>query len=370
VNRRFAARASALAVMAIAIVLAAVIVVTGSGPRRGVAVQYGANVNWLFNSPYTDTEISAQLSALRATGATLARSDALWEASEPAPPLAGVHHFDWGFDDRVASMLAQHGLRWLPIIDYTVAWAESTPGNDHSPPRSFADYAAYAGAFAARYGPGGIFWRSHPELPQLPVQLYEIWNEPDNPEFWFPHPSPAAYAQLYAAAHASILAADPRARVLVGGLTDPSWFVSAILAAIPALRGQIGGVAIHPYGATPAAVIAKVQAARAVLDSDGLGSVGLYVTEFGWTTEPAGALQWAPPSVRPGYIEDTLTTLAGTGCGIDAVTMYTWTTPDQEPRNPQQWFGISPPGAGGGADVRAFAIGLAAARGASVTGSC
>ena len=118
----------------------------------------------------------------------------------PTPPAAGVHHYDWAFDDRVAGLLAQAGLQWLPVLDYSVAWAQSIPGQDHSPPRSAADYAAYAGAFAARYGPGGTFWAAHPELVAKPVTTIEIWNEPDNGEFWTPTPNAAAYADMYAGA--------------------------------------------------------------------------------------------------------------------------------------------------------------------------
>ena len=39
--------------------------------------------------------------------------------------------------------------------------------------------AAFVTSFAQRYGPGGSFWAQHPELPYLPVESYEIGNEPD-----------------------------------------------------------------------------------------------------------------------------------------------------------------------------------------------
>ena len=44
---------------------------------------------------------------------------------------------------------------------------------------------------------GGAFWRAHPELTPQPVTAIEIWNEPDNREFWAPAPDAAAYAGLY-----------------------------------------------------------------------------------------------------------------------------------------------------------------------------
>jgi hypothetical protein len=41
--------------------------------------------------------------------------------------------------------------------------------------------------------------------------------------------------------------------------------------------------------------------------------------------------------------------------------LYTWTTLDRNPANPQDWFGISPPGAGPSADTAAFTAALQAA---------
>src|SRR5205807_8886011 len=152
-----------------------------------------------------------------------------------------------------------------PIIDYSTAWAQSLPGQDHSPPTSDADYAAYAAAVSARYGPGGSFWRAHPGLPALPVRQLEIWNEPDNGSFWRPGPDAARYALLYAAARDAIHAVDPSGRVLVGGLSQAPTFLPAMLVADPTLRTGIDAVAIHPYGATPTAVLARVAQVRTVL---------------------------------------------------------------------------------------------------------
>src|SRR5262249_30357573 len=98
---------------------------------------FGVNINLLFSGgTYSSAQIDSQLRDVRATGATVARSDAFWEATEPTAPVNGVHDYNWGFDDGVALALAQHGLQWLPILDYTAPWAESVPGQDHSPPRS------------------------------------------------------------------------------------------------------------------------------------------------------------------------------------------------------------------------------------------
>jgi hypothetical protein len=321
---------------------------------------FGINVNRLFNDrTYTAAQMSAQLAAVRATGATLARSDAFWEAAEPRAPVAGRHAYDWSFDDQVAGALAAQGLTWLPIIDYSAPWDESVAGQDHSPPRSDADYAAYAGAFAARYGSGGTFWRAHPGVTPEPVGAIEIWNEPDNPEFWAPGPSAAAYAQLYLDARAAIDAAAPGIRVLIGGLTNAAEFLPALVQAAPQLSGHVDGVAIHPYG-RPAVVVSRVSGARAALVRLGMGAVPLYITEFGWTTQPPGAVAYTPAGRRPAEIAGVLTTLGHLGCGVAATLLYTWVTPQRNPADPQDWYGIANPTdpSASTPDTAAFAAGL------------
>jgi hypothetical protein len=336
------------------------------------AEEFGVSVNRLFNDgTYSPQQIDAQLAALQATGATIARSDALWEASEPAAPVDGVHHYNWGFDDAIAAALARHGLRWLPIIDYSASWAESVAGSDHSAPSSAADFAAYAAAFAARYGSGGSFWRAYPEVSAEPVDAFEIWNEPDSPNFWLPTPDAARYADLYVAARDAILAADPGGRVLIGGLSNPGAFLPALLAAAPDLRGHIDGVGIHPYAPTPGGVISTVARARATLAALGLASVPLYVTEFGWPTLPAHSQDWAPQRLRPRYIQRTITTLGHTNCGVAMTVLYTWVTPERDPTDREDWFGIHSPAGTDTPDVRALTAGLrAAAAGAPAVDAC
>jgi hypothetical protein len=347
----------------------------GPGPPAQpapIGEQFGASVNRLFNDgTYAPAQISAQLEALRQTGATVARSDAFWEASEQQPPVQGVHRYDWRFDDTVAGSLAAHGLRWLPIIDYSARWAESVPGEDHSAPSSPDGYAAYAGAFAARYGPGGAFWRAHPRLTPEPVETFEIWNEPDSPQFWKPAPSAARYAQLYTLARDAITAVDRSARVIVGGLTHPEVTLPAMLAASPALSGHIDGVAIHPYGATPAVVLGRVSTARATLRALGMASVPLYATEFGWTTRYPGALDYVPQRLRPGYIFETISALGHVNCGVPAAVLYTWVTPERDPQVSEDWFGIHPPAGGSSPDAGAFMAALRrAARPAATIDAC
>jgi hypothetical protein len=317
--------------------------------------QLGVNIGLLFSLRiYSRAQIDAQLAALARTGATLVRTDAPWEATEPGAPANGVPRYNWRFEDGIVAALAGYRLQWLPVIDYSPPWVRSLPRVDHSAPVSAPAYAAYAGALAARYGVGGSFWRVHPRLHPEPVTTYEIWNEPDSVFFWVPHPDPAAYARLYLRARTAITSAAPRSRVIIGGLTRPARFLPAMISAEPALRGHIDGVGIHPYGRDPEVVLARVRRARDVLRSLGMSGVPLYVTEFGWRTQPAGSFGFAPASARPHFILQTITGLRQSDCGVAAVLLYAWFTPGGNPGAGPASFGIDPSRPGPSPAVRAF----------------
>ena len=319
----------------------------------------GANLNVVFNDPaITPAWREMQLTAAEAHGVRLARSDAFWEATEPVAPRSGVHSYDWSFNDRIATGLATHGMQWLPIIDYTPVWARADPKQIHGPPVLDGEYAAYAAAFARRYGRGGEFWRIHPEVPYRPVTTYEIWNEPDSAPFWTPHPDPVAYADLYLAARRAVHAVEPKAQVVVGGLVPDSSYVARMYAARPELRRLVDGIALHPYGADPDRVFGNVRELRATLRGLGQGRVPILVTEYGWQSVAAGGLQFTSETDKAAFIERTTDALARSDCGIDAVVLYSWITPERDPRSADDWYGVYRPQGGDTPSSRAFARAL------------
>jgi hypothetical protein len=190
------------------------------------------------------------------------------------------------------------------------------------------------------------------------VETLEVWNEPDLPQFWAPKPDAAKYAGLYVRARNTITAADPAARVIVGGLTNPAAFLPALLRARPDLRGHVDGVAIHPYGPNIFGVLGFVRTARQTLQALRMGSVPLYVTEVGWTTHPVGTRNYAPSANRPGYISSTLAALGHTNCQIAATVVYSWVTPQSNLSNREDWFGLEPPGGGATPATAAFTSGI------------
>ncbi len=120
-----------------------------------------------------------------------------------------------------------------------------------------------------------------------------------------------------------------------------------MLRARPDLKGHIDGVGIHPYGPNPhddhPPDALQPLGARLLA---GLSGVPIYITEFGWTTKPAGAENYLPETQRPGYIQTTLDGLAHTDCTIASVLFYTWVTAQRNPADREDWFGVHPPQGG------------------------
>jgi hypothetical protein len=113
-----------------------------------------------------------------------------WLHVETAP-----NQFTFSLYDPLFELAARHHIRVLVNFDEAPPW-ESTaaPVNPRGlyPPRNPTVFAQFAALCVERYGPRGTFWSSHPGLPYLPVTAWEVWNEPNLPQYWEPKPSPRA----------------------------------------------------------------------------------------------------------------------------------------------------------------------------------
>jgi hypothetical protein len=362
--------------LASALFVTAVLAVAGAQPAGAIKVRpsvdaTGVGVNGLLTPNGKLRGIAdAHVRVAAANHIRIGRTDAFWTWVEPRAPKNGKHRYQWGPTDRIVELLAGAGIRWLPVLDYSAPWAASIPGNDKSPPASDADFAAYAEALARRYGRGGTYWQSHPQLSQLPVTAYEIWNEPNLVAFWQPSPDPARYASLYLAARAAVHRADPQAVALVGGLNrEASGYLTAMFTARPDLRGSIDAVGYHPYATDAEGVFRLVRNLRRHLDDAGATSVPLWITEVGWPTQGTGNLSAdaLPDPTRAANLSLVTDALLTSNCGVKAITPYTWATAERDPEHDEDWLGLynvdaSPTQAG-------LAYSAAAARNASAAAS-
>ena len=87
------------------------------------------------------------------------------------------------------------------------------PGDAIHPDNYWAQFVHKA---VARYKPGGILAQERGFAPGQGIRAWEVWNEPDLPQFW--SGSREAYARLLKVAAIVIKTVDPEAKVIFGGL--------------------------------------------------------------------------------------------------------------------------------------------------------
>lgn len=268
------------------LVLAIAVAAPGSAAASTSPEYYGLNVQTLFRLDSVDpSRWGSYLDQMASGGMGRARIDAHWQYAEPRPPRGAQHDYTWNrpWDprssmDTQARLLASRGIRMVPVISHAPGW---TPGPGTSvAPSHYADMAAFAAAFAGRYGPGGDFWRENPDLPVLPPHEYELWTEANSTIFWTGGPNPPEYVAALAQVRAALKAVDPSAKLLASlGWQDFEGYTRAMYGA--GVRGLIDGVGFHPYAPNAPSIIALVQRMRQVLRTVGDGDLPIWLTETG-----------------------------------------------------------------------------------------
>jgi hypothetical protein len=268
-----------------------------AAPVAANAITFGAQVGGDFSyqswGVWSQAQVMSSLNALYAAGGRVGRADSDWANAEPHAPVHGHHAYNWAYDDMMAGEMAQAHLRWEPTLQFTPKWAQAhrsnvlhlKTGTVHTPlpPASNENFAIYATAFMRRYGAHGSFWATHPAVPYLPVNSVEVWNEPDNTHEWGPQINLQDYARLYEVVRTAVHRVNPSTRVVTGGL---AWTTSSLPRLLKAFeREPIDEVAVHPYGANPAATVALARFAISEMRKFGRGATPLLVNEYGWTSQ-------------------------------------------------------------------------------------
>lgn len=215
-----------------------------------------------------------------------------WSAIQPKIPT--VVEPDWSSFDRAVALAAEHGLKVFPFLTGSPEWVALYPTSE--PVESAWQRRAWASFLreaVGRYGPGGDFWDEHPELPLLPIRRWEIWNE-ENIVTFAHRPSPERFARLIRLSGRVLHAADPGARVIVGGLfgrplqIPPNVRSGDFLSRLYRTRRVkrfFDGVALHPYVADAGAMRAQIENLRRIMRVHHDAATPLYVTELGWGSD-------------------------------------------------------------------------------------
>lgn len=257
----------------------------------------------------SDESLARELDLMAATGAAWVRLDFDWSGVEGTRG-----RYSWSNLDRLVDAIQARGMKVLALPAYTPAWARPAGTTTHHPPTDPAHFAAFVGAAAARYAPKG-------------VTVWEIWNEPNIPNFWEPKPDVAGYVTLLRAASAAIRAAAPGATIVTGGLSpasdssdgryvDPRTFVTRMYEL--GARSSFDAVGVHPYSfpALPSDVrtaswntFQKMTTIRDTMVANGDAAKKIWLTETG---APTGASAQAVTEQRQAeIISDTIRATEG-----------------------------------------------------------
>ncbi len=143
-------------------------------------------------------------------------------------------------------------------------------------------YSNFIVALVDRYGPNGSFWtKGHPKLP---IEMWQIWNEPNLISYWWKQPFEKSYVTMLEAVYPVIKAADPQAKVVLAGFPNYSWGYLERIYRVRGARKSFDIVAIHPYTKQPQGVVTIADYVRKAMNTHGDPHKPMMITETGWTS--------------------------------------------------------------------------------------
>jgi hypothetical protein len=226
-----------------------------------------------------------QFAAMQAAGVGIIRQTLDWASVEIAPG-----NYDFSSFDTFVLQAARHNIRVLPIIFDPPRFDRPAGTNaKYTPfPKSNDDMARFATEAADRYGPGGVLWRSNPDVPDLAFTAYQIWNEPNLPVYSGGKPNAAAYVAMLRTVGAAIKAKQPGSEIVTAGLPDsrlskPNVFKYVQQMYAAGAKGTFDTLGVNPYSPTASNLISKLKKFRRIMDSHGDTAASIWVTELGWS---------------------------------------------------------------------------------------
>ncbi|MGH2964551.1 MAG: Ig-like domain-containing protein [Solirubrobacterales bacterium] len=205
--------------------------------------------------------------------------------------------FNWAGTDRLIGALASHGVRPVPVLWGNPGWVYGSPARPPlARPRDAQAWRNFLRAAVGRYGPGGTFWSTRyrqlygPNATPLPIQAWQIWNEPNLSKFFAPYPSPGEYAQLLRISHNAIKEEDHDGQIVLAGMPGygdvTAWQFLYGLYSLPGVRRYFDAAALHPYARNLAVYKRQIQRFRAVMKNHGDSATPLWITEIAWGSAP------------------------------------------------------------------------------------
>ena len=205
--------------------------------------------------------------------------------------------FNWGPADSFIGRLASRGIRVVPALWGNPDWVAGSPSTPPiGGPVGEQAWRDFLGALVARYGPGGSYWATGYRqqygagATPLPIQSWQIWNEPNLHKYFAPYPSATTYARLLAISHDAIRSVDPQARIVLAGMPGfgdvNAWDFLDRLYSVAGITNKFEAAALHPYARDLDRQRQEIARFRAVMGNHLDQATPLWITEIAWGSAP------------------------------------------------------------------------------------
>ncbi len=256
---------------------------------------------WLL---YAGDALPQRLATLDRLGVRTVRFTLHWDMVAPTKPATPANPKDpayrWAPFDAVLDGLRAHGIAAIVTLWGAPRWSNGGHGPNWLPSSGFGLFATAA---ARRYP-----W----------VHLWTIWNEPNTRIFSVPV-SPRAYVMHVLNPGYAALHAVSRANVVAGGVTSPRKTVSgmaplAFMARMHAAHARLDAYAQNPYPGMSSETPFKdpcswchtfTMAHLALIRREVtryFGSKPLWLTEYGYQTNPPDRFAGVPLAAQASYV--------------------------------------------------------------------
>jgi endo-1,4-beta-mannosidase len=285
---------------------------------------FGVNEPLGWPGLYPPERLERSLGMMADTGIGWVRVNWAWKDMQPQEGGS----FDYTHLDDVARIAAEHGIQVLPILIAIPEWSSTAPDalkaqrGSLSPvdvyrPKDFQDWLHYVQNVVERYDGDGV--DDAPGSPRM--NYWEVWNEPNIAQFWPPAPDAAEYLALLKATYQTIKAADPTAKVVLGGLANAdSHYFQTLYDLGGAPHFDVASVHVYSHPKNGAKPVQNVLAGvRAVMDAHGDASKPLWLTEIGWSDAPNA---WGAPTVSQDDMAAFVTAVYSAPLPVDLIFWY------------------------------------------------
>jgi GH35 family endo-1,4-beta-xylanase len=183
-----------------------------------------------FDGTSDPSRVRRHLQVAKQLGVRYLRCAFSWNGIEKTPGK-----YEWAFWDNLVAEADRAGIELIPYVAYTPEWASKKHEMFWAePPRDVTLYAAFMSKIVSRY--------------RGKICAWEIWNEPDNAEYW--KGSVEEYADLVRRTAVAMRRADPATVLVLGGMSrGPGEFFRELISK-HGIGEYVDVIAMHAYPET------------------------------------------------------------------------------------------------------------------------